>query len=65
MLSAAPHRAAGAYNQLARLDEDALRDAALDAFMTFWRGVEGERAALWAAYLAAQERYETYLLGRA
>jgi hypothetical protein len=47
------------YHQLARLDEDALRDA----FMVLWRGAESERAQLWAAYSEAQERYEAYLLG--
>jgi hypothetical protein len=64
MLPAAPYRAAGAYDQLARLDEDALRDAAHDTFMALWRGAEGERAMLWAAYCEAQERYDAYLLGR-
>src|SRR5262245_38319595 len=42
--------------------EDALRDAAHDAFMAFWRGDACEQAALWAAYCAAQARYEVFLL---
>jgi hypothetical protein len=46
--------------------EDALRDAAHDAFMRFWRGAETNQAtALWAAYCAAQERYEQRLQARA
>ncbi len=39
-----------------------LRDALYDAFMALWRGGEHEQAALWAAYLAAQARYESYLI---
>jgi hypothetical protein len=62
VLPAEKNGTAGAYHQLARLEEDQLRDAAHDAFMAFWRG--GERAALWAAYCEAQERYEAYLLRR-
>jgi len=27
-----------------------------------WRGAESDRAELWAAYLAAQERYDAYFL---
>ena len=46
------------------MTEDALRDAAHDAFMAFWRGAESERAVLWATYSEAQERYEAYLLRR-
>ena len=42
--------------------EDALRDAAHDAFMAFWRSEECEQAVLWAAYFAAQARYDAYLL---
>ena len=42
--------------------EDALRDAAHDAFMAFWRSTECEHAALWATYCAAQTRYEAYLM---
>jgi len=61
MRAAAPHRAAGA---LARVTEDALRDATHDAFMALWRGAEGEWAELWAAYCEAQERYDAYLLRR-
>jgi len=61
-LAAGAGRTAGACNQLARLEEDALRDAAHDAFMAFWRGGQVE---LWAAYCEAQERYEAYLMGRA
>jgi len=49
----------------ARLEEDSLRDAAHDAFMAFWCGVESDRVLLWAAYCEAQERYDTYLLRRA
>jgi hypothetical protein len=44
------------------MTEDALRDAAHDAFMALWRGVESDL--LWAAYLAAQERYDAYLQRR-
>jgi hypothetical protein len=47
-----------------RLEEDQLRDAAHDAFMAFWRGAEGERTMLWAAYSEAQDRYDNCLLGR-
>jgi hypothetical protein len=44
---------------------DDLRDAAHDAFMLFWRAAEADQAvALWAAYCAAQARYETYLTQR-
>ena len=64
MLSAAPNRAAGAHDPLARLDEDVLRDAAHDAFMALWRSEEGDHTLLWAAYLAAEARYDAYLLGR-
>jgi hypothetical protein len=36
--------------------EDALRDAAHDAFMAFWRAVDTTEAeALWLYYCAAQE----------
>ncbi len=43
-------------------DEAALRDAAHDAFLAFWRGVESDEAEmLWRAYCAAQERYEACL----
>jgi len=45
-------------------DEDALCDATHDAFMALWRGAERDQALLWAAYLAAQERYDAYLLRR-
>jgi hypothetical protein len=44
------------------MGEDALRDAAHDAFMAFWRGDEHEQVALWAAYCATQARYEQYLM---
>ena len=44
--------------------EAALRDAVYDAFMALWRGAEHEQAHLWAAYLAAQARYEAYLVAR-
>ena len=43
-------------------DEDALCDATHDAFMALWLGAEGDRALLWATYLAAQERYDAYML---
>jgi hypothetical protein len=34
-----------------------------DAFMQFWRAAETEQAnELWAAYCAAQEQYERYLM---
>jgi len=49
---------------MARLTEDALRDAAHDAFMAFWRGGEKDQGLLWAAYCEAQERYDAYLQGR-
>ena len=42
--------------------EDALRDAAHDAFMVLWRSRGCEQAELWAAYCAAQARYEAYLM---
>jgi hypothetical protein len=42
--------------------EDTLCDAAYDAFMAFWRSEACEQAALWAAYCAAQARYEQYLM---
>jgi len=61
LLSAAPDRAAGAYDTLVRLE---LCDAAHDAFMAFWRGMEPDRASLWAAYSEAQDRYDAYLQGR-
>jgi hypothetical protein len=41
---------------------DELRDAAHDAFMAFWRAAETDQAALWAAYGAAQARYDAYLM---
>ncbi len=45
--------------------EDALRDAAHDAFMAFWRGADTLAAAqLWRVYCAAQARYDDYLLER-
>jgi len=45
--------------------EDALCDAAHDAFMAFWRAADTEQAdALWAAYCAAQARYDAYLMQR-
>ena len=44
--------------------EDALRDAAHDAFMALWRGAECEQSALWDAYCAAQTRYDAYLMRR-
>jgi hypothetical protein len=46
------------------MTEDALRDAAHDAFMAFWRGAESDRVLLWVAYLAAQERYDAYFVTR-
>jgi hypothetical protein len=45
----------------ARSQEDALRDAAHDAFMAFWRAGEADEA-LWLAYCSAQVRYDSYLL---
>jgi hypothetical protein len=42
--------------------EYALRDAAYDAFMAFWRGEETDQSALWAVYCAAQARYDAYLM---
>jgi hypothetical protein len=40
-------------------EEDALRDAAHDAFMAFWRAVDTTQANhLWLYHCAAQERYE-------
>jgi hypothetical protein len=45
--------------------ENALRDAAHDAFMAFWRGRgTADAEALWLAYCAAQQDYETYLMAR-
>jgi hypothetical protein len=44
--------------------EDTLRDAAHDAFMAFWRCVEGDQELLWTFYCEAQERYDAYLLRR-
>ncbi len=44
--------------------EYALRDAVYDAFMQFWRGDEADQAVLWAAYSAAQARYDAYLMRR-
>jgi hypothetical protein len=45
--------------------ENALRDAAHDAFMTFWRGREtADAEALWRAYCTAQAHYETYLMAQ-
>ena len=45
--------------------EVALRDAAYDAFMAFWRGAETAQVAeLWAAYCLAQARYDAYLMQR-
>ena len=42
--------------------EDALREAAHDAFVQFWRAAETDQAVgLWAAYCAAQARYDAYL----
>jgi hypothetical protein len=41
--------------------EYALRDAAHDAFMAFWRGEEADQPALWAAYCVVQARYDAYL----
>jgi hypothetical protein len=38
--------------------EYALRDAAHDAFMAFWRGEEADQPALWAADCLAQARYD-------
>ena len=42
--------------------KDALCDAAHHAFPAFWRSEACVQAALWAAYCAAQARYEAYLL---
>ena len=45
--------------------EDALRIAAHDAFMVFWRAREtADAEALWLAYCMAQQQYETYLTAR-
>ena len=44
--------------------EYALRDAVYDAFMAFWRGEAADQPALWAAYCAAQARYDAYLMRR-
>jgi len=44
--------------------EDALRDAAHDAFRAFWYAAEPEQATLWDAYCAAQARYDAYLMGK-
>ncbi len=42
--------------------EDELRDAAHDAFMAFWRGMNTPAAdRLWLAYCVAQEQYEARL----
>jgi hypothetical protein len=41
-----------------------LRDAAHDAFMALWRGAESDLALLWAAYRAAQDRYDAYVQWR-
>jgi hypothetical protein len=42
--------------------EDALRDAAHDAFMAFWRAADTLAAEqLWLAYCVAQERYEAVM----
>jgi hypothetical protein len=56
VLPAAQARAAGADDRLARLTEDTRRDAAHDAFMAFWRGMEGDQVFLWVFYYEAQER---------
>jgi len=69
VLPSASDRAAGAYDPLAPArirdtDEDALRDATHDAFMALWRGTESDQALLWTAYLAAQDRYDAYVLRR-
>jgi len=45
-------------------EEDALRDAAHDAFMALWCSLESDQAIFWAAYLAAQDRYDVYVQGR-
>ncbi len=43
--------------------EDELRDAAHDAFMAFWRGMNSAAAGtLWLAYCVAQEEYEAHLM---
>jgi len=43
--------------------EDELCDAAHDAFMAFWRGMNSVAAEmLWLAYCAAQEQYEAHLM---
>jgi hypothetical protein len=43
--------------------EVALRDAAYDAFMAFWRGAETDQEAeLSAADCLAQARYDAYLM---
>jgi hypothetical protein len=44
--------------------EDALRDAAHDAFMACWRGEDTDQPALWAIYRAAQAHYDAYLMRR-
>jgi hypothetical protein len=45
--------------------EDALCDAAHDAFMAFWHGAETDQAAeLWAADCLAQARDDAYLTPR-
>jgi hypothetical protein len=41
-----------------------LRDAAHDAFMQFWHAAEPDRMVFWAAYCAAQARYDAYLMRR-
>jgi hypothetical protein len=43
----------------------ALRDAAHDAFIAFWRAVDTTEAeVLWLYYCAAQEQYEVSLVAR-
>ena len=42
--------------------EYALHDAVYDAFMAFWRSEATDQPALWAAYCAAQARYDAYLM---
>ena len=50
--------------QMRDTEEDALRDAAYDAFMALWCSLESDQAIFWAAYLAAQDRYDVYVQGR-
>ncbi len=67
MLPPALHRAGDAPDRVEQMRdqrEDELCDRPYDAFMAFWRGAESERGALWAAYLAAQDDYEAYLLSK-